>query len=320
MIKFSEIESFKHCVKGTRRYCNDNMVELPIKEYVGTVKIHGSNLGLMLTSSGELIPQSRNRVISVNDDVYGFASWAQSRQDVILELFNTINNPASESITFYGEWCGKGIQRSVAVAELDRHWVLFAVRIGEDYAELPHDLYNNENGIYNIHQVPTYEVTVDFSKPAEAADIMAQFTQDVEDECPWGKFRGVSGTGEGIVWRLRDDPTDSRYWFKTKGVKHKGKDGHKPKIAISEEKLSEINELLNEILPEWRLEQGLSHLRENNKDVIIQNIGEYLKWVSQDTLKEEKDAVEASGNEWKDVAKHVNKRAKDFYLNEVDGW
>ena len=123
---------------------------------------------------------------------------------------------------------------------------------------------------------------------------------------------------EGIVWNCIEHPEHEFLWFKTKGMLHKGNDKTKvPKIKIDDQKLASIMELVNEILPQWRLEQGLSHLRENGIPLLPQGTGDYLKWIAKDILKEEMDTITASGFDWKAINGSIMQVARQFYLTEI---
>jgi hypothetical protein len=66
------------------------------------------------------------------------------------------------------------------------------------------------------------------------------------------------------------------------------------------------------------LVQGIEHLKEMNLDVDMRNMGKYLKWINQDTMKEEMDTIEANGLEWKDVVKQVTSKAKTFFMDKAN--
>jgi hypothetical protein len=67
-------------------------------------------------------------------------------------------------------------------------------------------------------------------------------------------------------------------------------------------------------LPDWRLEQGISVLRERGLDIEPKNIGVYLQWISEDILKEEQDVMAANGVEWKKINPIVLQRARQHIL------
>jgi len=79
-----------------------------------TEKIDGTNAQVIITDSGEIGCASRNRLISVDDDNYGFAAWVQENKEELLKL-----GPGRH----FGEWWGKDIQRGYGLEE--RRFSLF---------------------------------------------------------------------------------------------------------------------------------------------------------------------------------------------------
>lgn len=71
------------------------------KEYY-TEKIDGTNACIVITEEGEFGCQSRSRIITPEDDNFGFARWAYENKEDLLKL-----GPGYH----YGEWWGLGIQR-----------------------------------------------------------------------------------------------------------------------------------------------------------------------------------------------------------------
>lgn len=67
-----------------------------------TEKIDGTN-ACVIIAGGELVGcQSRKRLITPDDDNYGFATWAHQHASELVELGDGYH---------YGEWWGEGIQR-----------------------------------------------------------------------------------------------------------------------------------------------------------------------------------------------------------------
>lgn len=323
MNKYPSIESFKHTVKKVRDYCGKNSIAIPTIKFRGTVKLHGTNAGVRFDSEGNITPQSRERVLSLTSDNYGFAAFALCNASVLNMLGELLG---IDNGTIYGEWVGSGIQKSVAVSKLPRHFVVFGYENKGHHSSLfdiPETLIEtfNSNGIYFINQVPTYEIDVDFNAPEVAAEKITQLTLAVENSCPWGVFRGVEGIGEGIVWSPLGEYehlTDLR--FKSKGVKHQGSDGNKVNVIKADPvKAASIRQLVDEVLlPSWRLEQGISYLRENGFPLLPQSTGEYLKWINKDILKEQEDDILASGFTWKELTPVICQTARNYYLTEIN--
>lgn len=321
MEKWSSIEQFRHVVKYVQSWAEYHEQPLPTLMFRGTVKLHGTNAGIKRTN-GTYIAQGRTRELSIEDDNYGFANWLATNikdSQFKSELDNMFDNVCPDpdvDIVIYGEWCGKGIQKKVAVAQLEKRFVAFGAKVRSDYVELTQSVnMPSFSQVDNILTAGTFLVGVDFSEPAQALQTFEELTLKVEDRCPYAALHGVEGIGEGIVWNCVEFPTNSDLWFKTKGEKHSGKGEKKRNVAtIDPEKLEKINDLVDYVLSSSRLQQGLEHV----ESLEMKNMGQYLKWVGQDIQKEETDTIEANGLEWKDVAKQINTKARQFFMDQVN--
>lgn len=327
MNKFTSIEALRHVVTHVRKYYDSKAMRYPIINFTGTVKLHGSNGGVRIMN-GDVRPQSRENMLSMQTDNFGFYAFCHPLFDTFRELANKIGH---NDITIYGEWCGTGIQKNVALAQLPKHFVIVNAWVSKGGDEGQYIGINaitdklteddikslNSMGIWFINQIPTYDITIDFHDPQKAADEITELTLAVEQECPWGKFRGVSGIGEGIVWVATHTPYDTRVWFKSKGVLHKGAGDKADKVAkklyATPEQVEGTNRLLDLILPEWRLEQGYNYVVDAVGTPTSRDTGTFLKWIHADVLKEETDRITANGLTWKDVVGHVSKRAKAYF-------
>lgn len=79
-----------------------------------TEKLDGTNAQVIVTNDGRVGAASRNRLIRVGDDNYGFAAWVEENKDELVKL-----GPGRH----FGEWYGKGIQRGYGLA--NRRFALF---------------------------------------------------------------------------------------------------------------------------------------------------------------------------------------------------
>ena len=74
-----------------------------------TEKIDGTNAQIIIDDKGEQIAAaSRSRLITPEDDNYGFAGWVQKNKDELIKL-----GPGRH----FGEWWGAGIQRKYGLNE-----------------------------------------------------------------------------------------------------------------------------------------------------------------------------------------------------------
>lgn len=76
--------------------------ENPFKATI-TEKIDGTNACIIIQDGDIVGTQSRKRLITPEDDNYGFATWIESNKEDIINLGDGYH---------YGEWAGLGIQKN----------------------------------------------------------------------------------------------------------------------------------------------------------------------------------------------------------------
>jgi RNA ligase len=284
-------------------------------KFKGTVKLHGTNAAVVIANN-EIYAQSRGRVLTREDDNYGFAKFVAENEGLFAQF---LNNKSFEPIVFYGEWCGPGIQSSVAVAELPtRSFVVFAMSLCSTfvtsalYAEYVNELKeaatNAGAPIYDINDFQKWEMAIDFNQPELAIADLINITNEVEACCPVGKYFGIEGVGEGVVW------SDDTYGllFKVKGEKH-SVTKVKKLAAVNVEKVNSIKEFIEKTVTPARLEQARSEV---TPDLDIKKIGDFIRWVYSDIIKEESDTLAESGLEEKEVGKYVANPAKQWFFEQ----
>lgn len=79
------------------------------RDIVITEKIDGTNACVVFGENLELTVQSRKRIITPDDDNYGFSRWAHDNQDTLFADLGFGRH--------YGEWWGSGIQRGYGLKE-----------------------------------------------------------------------------------------------------------------------------------------------------------------------------------------------------------
>ncbi|XAI97345.1 hypothetical protein [Leptolyngbya phage Lbo-JY46] len=321
MKKYPSIQQFRNVIRTVRerhdyigRDSNEDPVyyhssDYPILKFQGTVKLHGTNAGIVFYNgeNGRTEFQSRENVLSLEKDNAGFMrNMSEKDLSFLYDAFDF-----QDSLAIYGEWCGSGIQKGVAITELPKMFVIFGVKVDDKWVDLPKELSSNEQGIYNILQFPTYEIDIDFNQPELSQNALINMTLEVENECPVGKFFGISGVGEGIVFTCT---TNQDYKFKSKGEKHSVT---KVKVLnnVNVEDIQNINEFVESVLTEQRLKQGLDYLKENHIDVDIKNTGQFLGWIVRDVLKEEGDTIKSNNLEEKKVKATIVNKARSWFIN-----
>lgn len=322
--KFTSIASFYNTIKLYRKRAGDigNVLEsMPSVAYSGTVKLHGTNAAVCVDATDGIFCQSRNNVLTgTQNDNAGWRTFADNTISgaVWRDIADTIADGADyQTVRIYGEWVGGSIQPNVALTGLPKHFVIFAATVNGTRVEVPSDLHYNEQQIYNIKQIPSYELSVDFSDLNGVSKTLNEYTNDVERECPWAKIMfGVSGIGEGLVWTPDDRINDTDLHFKTKGDVHAARQSPEKNVApIDPEVVETINEVVDILLTENRMRQMIT---DNNISMDVKQTGQFLKAVCDDCFKEEVEVVTANGLEWKQVAKLLQSRARVWFHAEIE--
>jgi hypothetical protein len=304
----------------------DESLPLPKLEFKGTVKLHGTNAGI--SQCGDNIWfQSRENIITPEKDNAGFATaFSHSETLKYLQgLFESIRNIKEISeksiLTIFGEWCGKGIQKGVALNQIDKRFVVFGLKeSNEDEEGIWHDhkyIGDLRYNIFNINDYKEYQITIDLARPQDAIPEIERFTDEVESECPFAKAFGVSGLGEGIVWTTKlEDGTIHR--FKSKGEKHKIVVS-KERTPIDVEKQKSVDDFVNYAVTEERLNQGVEQVF-TVKSLIpeAKHTGDFLKWLVADIIKEELDTMVQSGLNTKDCNGAISKAGREWFFKYLD--
>lgn len=309
---------------GTPIY--DKNIKLPTVKLFGTVKLHGTNAGVQQLPDGTLKFQSRTNYITIENDNYGFAFWASTKGNELTEIFehyrNKFNISDDSTLTIYGEWAGKGIQKNVAISEHEKSFFIFAIKesseedIYLDMSSVEHKD-NPVSGIYNLWdqtKFPAYAVYLDLNNPELIQNDLIKITEDIEEECPVAKYLGYSGIGEGAVWVN----STSEFRVKIKGDKHAGKSKVRKTNIVDLEKLNSLNEFVERFVDIERLEQGWRMMTELGHKNEPQTTGTFIRWLINDIISEEADTLQASGLEPKDVNSSISRVASKWYLDELD--
>lgn len=344
MIRFPSIEQFRstiHHVKNHTRYAGkdadgnavyDHSRPLPTLKFYGTVKLHGTNAGIVYDiATDSFIYQSRERELSLTSDNAGFMLAMMKHENVFIDIFSQamheifVPRAPITKVAVFGEWCGSNIQKGVALTGLDKMFVVFAVKVvfaDETTRWLPvgeFDIHYPEYHIYNIDTFPNYEIDIDFNFPEIAQNKMIEITEAVEAECPVGKYFGVSGIGEGVVWTcVTPGYNDSGTWFKVKGEKHSSSKV-KTLAAVDVEAVENMKAFIESVVTESRLEQGLDNLvREQLLPFEMKSLGDFIRWVYNDVVKEEADTIVANQIDTKKLGSAIANVARPWYIQRYN--
>lgn len=282
------IEAFKSVVHNSKTR--------GVVTYRGKVKLHGTNAGITF-DNGDVVAQSRSRIISPESDNMGFAAWAAN---------SSLSPRIASAHTVFGEWCGPGVQRGVAISQIGRRvFAVFAVLIDGVYITDPESLEELCPRHEDTFVLPWMTEPFDINFKHIGRDIVDRMNADVaivEKSDPWVKsLFDIDGTGEEIVYYptlphgigqlLSADCSSSEYLgrrvFKAKGEAHRV-NGHKEAVSVNTAQLEGVPEFVEFSVTEARLQQALAEI---GGDPDITKTGDFLKWVQQDIVKECSDEL-----------------------------
>ena len=341
MLKFPKIKQFYHICNDVKKITQFTGLDkegnptykedepLPTLSFIGTVKLHGTNAAIGYnTLTRKLWTQSRERVITIFDDNAGFASFVKTYEEEIRELMEDwADQWELPELVVFGEWCGGNIQSGVALSQLPKMFVVFAAAT-DLRAHTPNETQatvwlnpdicqgGDDIGIYNINRAPKQFITIDFNKPEEAVKLLEEKTLEVENECPFAKSFGVSGVGEGIVWR--GYYKNQILTFKTKGEKHStGKKGNN-KISHSPEKLKSIEEFVKFAVNPTRCRQAFFEVFKMGGHLPCKkNTGHFLKWMLKDIIEEESDILILSELSFEEIKQPLQKASREWLFKKL---
>jgi hypothetical protein len=225
------------------------------------------------------------------------------------------------------EWVGKGIQKNVAISNIEKSAFIFGAKITprpKDENDKPLAYWvdsslvkSSENNIYNIEDYKMYFIDIDFSIPQLSQNKIIEMTIEVENECPVGKAFGYEGIGEGLVFSHVFE-NGKVYRFKSKGERHAGKSKVKTLKEVDDVKIRLVMEIAEKVTPIWRLSQMLEQACDfmNGGTLDRSKLGDYIRLVINDVIKEEIDILTDAGLEPKDVNKYISNIAKDYFFEQ----
>jgi hypothetical protein len=302
--------------------------EKPTLRFKGSTKIHGTNAGIGIDNEGNLWCQSRENIVTVEKDNMGFAFFVESRKQDILRLFDFIITDNAiedyDAIVIYGEFAGKGIQKGVAISEIEKSFFIFDVvyycngkarflDIDNPNTprlwglEMPKDTYF----VADISQI--YDIEIDFNNPELSQNALVELTTKVADNCPVAQHFGVSGIGEGIVWKSWFN--DERIMFKVKDERHSVSQVKKL-ASVDIDKLNSAKDFVEYAMTENRFNQCISTLFPDN-NYSISDMPKIINWIKNDIFSEELDTMSGNNLEPKDVTKPLCDKIREMVKSNI---
>lgn len=339
LISAASIGQFREVVASVNRTANfvgldengnaiyDPSIKKPIILFRGTIKTHGTFAAFLYNEESGHWIQSKEKIITPVSDNAGFAFYAESKKEIFIDLIKSLAEShvidlKSNTIMLGMEWAGKGIQKSVGISEIDKSAFIFShAKVSpfdqnkSSYWISTNKIDSIDDRIYNIENFKTFSIEVDFNKPELSQNKIIELTIDVENECPLAKEFGFIGIGEGIVFsHLNED--GSRLIFKSKGEKHSAKSKVKTLKPVDDEKVNKCIQIAEQVTPSWRLSQMITETFDTLNGGVLDRsgLGNYIKAVMNDIIKEESDIIVDAGLDIKDIAKYVSTIAKDYFF------
>lgn len=327
-IHWPEIEGF-HNVRKLLQVYPELARGLSRVPYRAKVKLHGTNAAVQVRGK-TVIAQSRERIITPGDDNKGFALWVSENEEIFRA--KQAEEQLGDFIVF-GEWCGPGIAKSVAINQAPRKvFAVFSAAMLPVTDETPlifnPDLLAKMVPAHpDIFVLPWYGEILDIPVTGSAEDVQPYLdginaeVAAVEACDPWVKATfGVEGIGEGLVYYPvahagRHD--FSNLVFKAKGEKHKIISKAAP-AQIDPAVAASIDEFVSMVLTDARLEQGVREAACGELRFDKKLLGPFLAWVNKDVAKETVAELEASGLEWNQVKKAVSDKARTWYVAKFE--
>lgn len=313
----------------------EHLQPYPVITYSATHKVGGTNTSIMY-QNGDYIYQSRNSLLisgTNTPDQNGFkatfekVNLAPLFSKVIDKCIDRSRFSIDDEIIIYGEWCGNGIKDNHSISQAKtKQWIIFAIKVNDQYVDNFVELCDEENSIYNILKWGTFKVTIDYNQfnfncwrdsngdlPKELQDLADQYTLP----CPVSKYFNVKGKGEGLV--LKSDDYISRRTGEAIIVKIKNSEYDKVTVKQVIEKTvnPSLDEFLKEAVKPARLEQFCNYLINQGKELSMRLTVEYQNLVLADIVKECSNMATDSGITQKDYESPVKRHCADYLKTKI---
>lgn len=140
---FPSIEQYRTVIKYVNDRADRRQVPRPKLTFHGTVKLHGTNASVVVGPEPVEVyyAQSRSTMLTLEADNAGFAAFAYKPEvKAALAEYAAVARdcyfadrdyvtPFVATTVVYGEWCGGNIQSGVALNQLAKMFVIFAVKL-----------------------------------------------------------------------------------------------------------------------------------------------------------------------------------------------
>lgn len=341
--KFRKIRQFKDVIQSIKmrafyagddedgRPIYDSSRPLPKLTFRGTVKLHGTNAGISYCkSTDELTPQKRTSNCGGTSGHFGFVEYIKCYEEFFkTQMRYLCDDLNTDTVYVFGEWCGAGIQKKVAISELTKRFVVFSAYDPDadryfDEGYVLQRFVDKSKNCFSVCDYETFEMEIDVQYPELAVNKINSLVEEVEKVCPVSKAMLLEEKpgryedreeflGEGIVWTCGD------YCFKTKGYKH-AKGGGKM-ATVDPIKAQSVKEFIDKVVTEDRLQQCWDIVSSNVGDILqMKHIGELMKWIFNDIMDEEGDALVHNNLCKKDVSGAIANAARPWFIKQINSF
>ena len=83
--------------------------------------------------------------------------------------------------------------------------------------------------------------------------------------------------------------------------------------AVDTDKINSLLEFVEYAVTESRFNQAIEKVF-NGSSIDIKKMGELIKWVVSDVIKEETDTMASNGIEPKDISKYISNKVRDMFF------
>lgn len=315
MIKYPHTEQFKNLERQVKLETDfvgldengiaiyKHTVLYPIVKFFGTPKLHGTNAAIARYADGRIEYQSRERVLTIADDNAGFCAMYSGKNTDYL-----FNRPFTDHMIIYGEWCGGSIQKGVALNQLPKMFVAFAVLLDGQWVDFDY----NDNPELRIYTLKNFvvETTIDFNNPD--LSFVDEMTKQTSERCVFSESFGKSGIGEGYVWIS----ANRKYVFKSKNEEHKIASSQ-PKVTLVSNTDAEVA-FVNDVCNENRMENVYQNVSDAlGIQLTVKNTGDFLGAITFDILREEQATILESELDVAAIKKLITPIARTWFMKKV---
>lgn len=324
-IKWPSVASFANVRKLIQTYpqLTNNKSEVT---YMSKCKLHGTNAGIRFVD-GDVYAQSRTQILSKDNDNAGFFAWVDKHRDEWKRWLSV--HPELNNWTLFLEWVGPGVQNGCAVQQIpNKVCAVYAMLNQDELVVNPPDMMLSGLNVPDIYVIPfeSKVVKVNWNRTSEelqpVVDEINSWVEEIEKCDPWVKNNfGIEGIGEGLVFypvspEHLGKENFSNLAFKAKGEKHKVVKTKKA-VQVDPEKVNSVNEFVDLVVTEPRLEQMLTECL-GDKPLTYNDLGKFIGAVSKDVNKECQAELEAAGLEWRSVLKEIGNKSRRWYIDRME--